>query len=86
MVRQDRPMRGPFAALRAERRNVAARARVVDEIRHEFEAFPAMRLTAPQVRRLFALPSDVCQRVLTGLCRDHVLCLGRDGRYGRRED
>jgi hypothetical protein len=87
MVRQERanPVRA-HAIRAAERRDLESRERILEEVRHEFEEFPAMRLTAAQVRRLFTLRADVCQRVLATLCFDHVLAVGRDGRYGRPEN
>jgi hypothetical protein len=86
MVRRERATAGRSPAARSpERRNLESRERILHEIVREFDEFPAMRLTAAQVRRLFTLRPDVCQRVLTALCSDRLLDVGRDGRYGRRD-
>jgi hypothetical protein len=50
----------------------------------EFEEMPCLRLTAPQAQRLFGLPSDVCDDVLTALVDGGTLAHGSDGRYRLR--
>ena len=57
-----------------ERRNSAAREGLLRRIRAEFEEMPCMCLTCAQAKRLFDMRADVCQRVLTALVRDRVLC------------
>jgi hypothetical protein len=68
-----------------DRRDHASRQRLLALISDEFDSLPALRLTSPQIRRLFGLRPDVCSRVLATLVRDKVLCLASDGRYSRRD-
>ena len=56
-----------------ERRSPAARQALLQRVSAEFQEMPCMRLTAGQARRLFGLPSDVCQRILTSLVRQGAL-------------
>ena len=69
-----------------DRRNTAARDQLLHRIREEFEEMPCLRLTFGQARRLFGLPTDVCQRVLVALVREHILTCGPDDRYRLRDD
>ena len=69
-----------------ERRDAAARRALVDRVRTEFNEMPGERLTCRQAQRLFALRSDICERVLAALEREGVLARGIDGRYGSRRD
>ena len=67
---------------RPDRRNTAQRAQLLNRIRAEFHEMPCLRLTAPQARRLFALPADVCERVFSALIAEGTLTCEADGRYG----
>ena len=64
-----------------DRRGHPARAALVKRICGEFHEMPCLRLTLAQARRLFALRTDVCQRVLSELVRDGTLTLDIDERY-----
>jgi DNA-binding IclR family transcriptional regulator len=46
---------------------------------------PCLHLTRPQAQRLFGLPADVCERILTTLQADGMLIRGSDDRYRLRE-
>ena len=70
--------------LRADRRNIASRERLLERVRSEFHEMPCLRLTRGQVQRLFGLRADVCQRLLATLIEDGTLTCGRDERYGTR--
>jgi len=64
-----------------DRRNATGRAGLVLRVQHEYEEMPGLTLTADQARRLFALRSDICQRVLDELIRSRVLERTRQGQY-----
>ena len=70
----------------AERRNTASRRQLLLRVQSEFFEMPCLRLTGGQARRLFALRSDVCDRVLAALVSDGTLTCGADARYGLRAD
>jgi hypothetical protein len=70
----------------AERRDTTSREQLLWRVRGEFEEMPCLRLTCAQARRLFGLPADVCERVLTELVRDRALLRGADDRYRIRDD
>jgi hypothetical protein len=69
------------AQLPRERRNIAARAELVNRIRREFDDMPGLSITLPQAKRLFGLPQDVCGRIFSQLVNDGLLRLGTSGRY-----
>jgi hypothetical protein len=64
-----------------ERRDAFGRLALLRRIQREYEEMPGMSLTAPQARRLFALPEDVCSRMFDELVGRGVLRRKRDGRY-----
>jgi hypothetical protein len=64
-----------------DRRDDAGREALLRRIRNEFEELPGMRLTCPQLQRLFGLRPDVCERVLAALMRDKFLCRTSSDRY-----
>ena len=74
-----RPFLGP------DRRNDLSRERLLARVRSEFREMPCLRLTLPQLRRLFGLREDVCQRVLATMLREGFLWQDADGRYGTRD-
>lgn len=47
----------------------------------EYTEMPGMSLTAAQAQRLFALESDVCERVFTDLLHVGALRCTHDGQY-----
>ena len=63
------------------RRDTSSRDALLQRVSSEFYEMPTLRLTAAQVRRLFGLRPDVCQRVLAGLVREGTLTCGSDERY-----
>ena len=71
--------------LRADRRNIASREQLLQQVRCEFHEMPCLRLTRGQVRRLFGLRADVCERLLVTLVEEGTLTCGRDERYGTRD-
>jgi hypothetical protein len=76
----------PYAPHWPERRDATSREQLLQRVRGEFEEMPCLRLTCAQARRLFGLPADVCERVLTELVRDCTLLRGPDDRYRLRDD
>ena len=68
-----------------ERRNLAARQRLLGRIRAEFYEMPGLSLTLPQAGRLFGLSHDACARILSGLAREGLLRRHDDGTYGRSD-
>jgi hypothetical protein len=70
----------PPASVR-NRRDTSSRDALLQRVSSEFYDTPTLRLTAAQVRRLFGLRPDVCQRVLAGLVREGTLTCGSDERY-----
>ena len=50
-------------------------------IRAEFEENPAMRLTEPQITRLFLLDPVVCTTILSALVDSGFLVRDRSNRY-----
>ena len=69
-----------------DRRNTVAREQLLGRVRGAFEEMPCLRLTFRQARRLFGVPTDVCERVLIALVREHILTCGPDDRYRLRDD
>jgi hypothetical protein len=82
-VMKDNDMAAPYPLLlpAPDRRDPAAREALLQRIRTEFEELPGQRLTDRQARRLFDLPTEVCERILTALVRERTLTCGSDGRY-----
>ena len=72
------------AAVRVERRDVAARRALLSRIHSEFEEMPGLSLTLGQAARLFGLPHDVASRILGGLTDARVLRHSRDGHFALR--
>ena len=68
-----------------ERRNVALRDALLGAVRAEFVEMRCLRLTFAQAQRLFALRSDVCERILGQLVESGELGLAPDGRYQLQE-
>jgi hypothetical protein len=64
-----------------DRRNVAARERILERLRGEFREMPRLRLTSAQAQRLLGLRPDVCDRVLHALVAEGTLCPDGTGRY-----
>lgn len=56
-----------------DRRDHSARAALLRRVAGEFDETPALRLTAAQARRLFALREDICARVLAALVEHDLL-------------
>lgn len=64
-----------------DRRDPGLRSQLVERVRAEFTEMPGQCLTVRQAARLFAIPVDVCTRVLAVLEREGVLRRSADGRY-----
>ncbi len=77
-VRESPAQPGP----ERNRRDYDSRDRLLRRIRGEFSEMPCLRLTEPQLARLFGLSDAVCVRVLSALVGEGTLWLGTDGRYG----
>ena len=67
----------------AERRNVIARAALVERFRTEFRTMPGLWVTPSEARRLFGAPEDICGRVLDQLVVEGMLIRNADGIYRR---
>ena len=72
-------MNGTFADLAPR---VLSLARLIEA---EFDEMPGMRLTTPQVRRLWNLSEEDCAQALEYLCEAGGLVRDGSGRYLRRE-
>lgn len=57
--------------------------RLLRRVRGEYLEMPGLRLTLPQARRLWALDTDTCQRILRLLVDAKFLAVRSDGTYGR---
>jgi hypothetical protein len=75
-----------YVRLRPDRRDFAARERLLSRVRAEFLEMPCLRLTRAQAQRLFGLRPDICERVLAELEREHAIVRGSDDRYGGASD
>ena len=64
-----------------ERRNPAGRQRLRRRIYSEYQELPGMSLTPDQAARLFAIPAEVCRRVLEELVQAGVLSRKWVGQY-----
>jgi hypothetical protein len=69
-----------------DRRNDLSRERLIARVRAEFNEMPCLRLTMPQLQRLFALREDICGRVIATMVCEGSLWKSTDGRYGARSD
>ncbi len=58
---------------------------LLQRIEHDYEEQPGLRLTPPQVRRLWHLDGPTCCTVLTTLVDAGVLQRTQDGRFVRRQ-
>jgi hypothetical protein len=74
------------AAVRAERRDVAARHAVVCRIYSEFEEMRGLSLTLNQAAKLFGLSPDIAARILHRLTDARVLCQKSDGQFSLRAE
>lgn len=68
-------------ALLTERRNTAARQRLLYRICNEFDEMPGTALTLPQAGRLFGIADEICGRILGQLVNDGRLRRTSDGRF-----
>ena len=64
-----------------ERRDATRRQRLLQRFHDEYQHFPGMSLTADQAARLFAIRTDVCQRVFEELVQAGVLSRKWQGQY-----
>jgi hypothetical protein len=63
-----------------DRRDPAGRQRLRGRFHQEYVELPGMSLTPEQAARLFALPADMCRRVLNELVQ-HGALTRREDRY-----
>src|SRR5215218_1537638 len=64
-----------------ERRNLAARERLMARLEGEFAEMPGLHLTPPQASRLLALEPAACSRLLRALVDRGVLRTTASGHY-----
>ena len=74
-------MPGGMSRRAPDRRDNGSREALLRRIRSEFRELPAHRLTCAQMRRLFGLRPDVCERVIHVLVREGLLTRDPDDRY-----
>ena len=55
-------------------------------IRSEFDEMPGLVLTCPQIRRMWGIDCDACNRVMTHLVLSGMLVRRSDGSYARPSD
>lgn len=67
-----------------ERRNLVARAALLQRIRAEFEEMPGMSVTSAQAARLFGISPEAGARILEELVTAEVLDMSHGERYGLR--
>ena len=79
-----KPLGATLSPSSAERRNGDARWALIHRVWDEFDEMPGTSLTLPQASRLFALPLDVCDRILVTLVQDGRLHRTQDGRFRLR--
>lgn len=65
----------------ADRRDTAMREALLDRFRCEIQHMPGLALTPAQAARLFAVPPDVCERLLTLLAAQGAIHRRQDGRF-----
>jgi len=61
--------------------STAVRDALLERFRCEMQHTPGLALTAAQAARLFAVPPDVCGRILGSLAQEGAICLRPDGRF-----
>jgi hypothetical protein len=66
-----------------ERRDAGTRWALIHRIWDEFDEMPGTSLTLPQASRLFGVPPDVCDRILS-LVKEGRLHRTQDGRFRLR--
>jgi len=71
----------PVLRQRPDRRNSALRDSLTQRLCREFRVIPGLCLTPVEASRLFGVPPDICQRLLTALVKDGVLTQRSDGRF-----
>jgi hypothetical protein len=70
------PTATPMLMPRSDRRNVTGRYALLQEM-------PGSSLTLAQAARLFSLPQEACQRILSVLIEEGAMSLRKDGHYVR---
>jgi len=74
----------------SERRDPSSRHALIDKVRKELNHMPGLPLTVDQTSRLFAIPKDVCGRLLASLIETGDIYVRPDGRFvglsGSRHD
>jgi len=73
----------PMVSVTAERQSSVSKARLIGQIRGEYEEMPCLRLTLPQASRFWNVDRDTCRAVLDALVAEGYLTEGRFG-YMRR--
>ena len=87
MVPHRRDVAAPRVSVQqpvGERRNLAARERLMTRLEGEFREMPGLHLTQAQASRLLSLESGACSRVLRALVERGVLRTTATGHFVRR--
>src|SRR5262245_21318632 len=67
-----------------ERRDLEARAALVNRVRREFDDMPGLSISLRQASRLLGIPAEVCTRIFNRLVSDGLLAVAANGIYRRR--
>jgi hypothetical protein len=59
---------------------------IVERVRSEYLEMPGMRLTPPQLQRLFGIAPSLCDAVLESMVQSRFLAVRPDGTYMRASD
>ena len=70
--------------VRPTEQSVAVEERDLRRIRGEYREMPGLCLTQCQAQRLWGLPCDRCEALLTALTEERFLVRTADGRFVRR--
>ena len=69
----------PMVTRAPDRPSLPSSARLVRQIRGEYEEMPCLRLTLAQAARFWSVDRDTCRVVLESLVREGYLIEGRFG-------
>lgn len=64
-----------------DRRNLASRDTLLEQLRSELRHTPGLALTLEQAARLFNLQLDTCERLIGSLMQEGLIQVRPDGRF-----
>lgn len=71
----------PTDSLHPDRRNLASRDTLLEQLRSELRHTPGLALTLEQAARLFNLQLDTCERLIGSLMQEGLIQVRPDGRF-----